>query len=306
MGEARTAPQAAEFRGGHLLFVEGDPGKGRDIFVLDDLLGDLGVRKPRIVALGPSFYLQNVAQALHPTHPRYYFLIDRDYRFSFNGGRDWDSYVERTWRRFPDPEENNLLIWRRKELENYFLIPEYLGKSAYLACTAEQLAARITETCARRVYLDTANLVIAALREGLKENWVAQFAGPDGFGSADDALAKLLSCQEIISRPENVSNALKRERIEEMFRGFVGGMLGGCDGPVLGRGRWLEMVCGSQVLPEIVSSCFKVKNVAGVILQGAKAIEGIAKDLLRRELSDQPADFRQLHEIMRKHTARPA
>ena len=301
MAETRGAPQAEEVRGGQWLFVEGDRAKGRDQFVLGELFADL--RPPlRIEPLGPSFHVESVAKALHPSHPRYCFLIDRDHRYDSNGGRDWDSAIEERWERFPDTAQSNLLIWRRRELENYFLIPDYLAESKYLSCAKPDLESRITEACGRRIYFDAANLVVSALREESKRNWIKHFKSPEGFGSADEALAKLLSRDEIKSRSAEVSEMLKPERIEEMLRGFVTKMLDGSGTPVIGRGQWLEMVRGSKVLPEIVDSCFRVANLQGKPLQGDEKLRAILKDLLTRDLSRQPEDFQELHRLMDKQT----
>jgi len=292
MAEVRKAPPAEEVRGGCWLFVEGHRTKGLDGLVLKELFAGLPIR---VEALGPSFHVRSAAEALHPSHPRYYFLIDRDYRYDFNGVRDWEALVERTWRGFPDPEQSNLLIWRRRELESYFLLPDYLARSRHLTnCTPDELARRITDICAGRAYLDAANLVISVLREELRENWVEHFGSVDGFGSADEALARLLSREEIRSRGAEVSETLRADRIEMVFRGFMAAMLDGCDRPVVGRGRWLEMVRASKVLPEVVNSCFRVER-----LQGPQRLRAVLKDLLRRDLSEQPEDFQELYRLMK-------
>jgi hypothetical protein len=59
-----------------------------------------------------------VAHALYQYHHDYYFLIDRDHHN--------DEEIEQYWEKFPDESTDNPLIWRRREIENYFLIPEYL------------------------------------------------------------------------------------------------------------------------------------------------------------------------------------
>jgi len=79
----------------------------------------------RIRPLGPSYSVKSVAEALHPFHPTYYFLIDRDYHHN-------DDFVGRCWDNFPDPATHNLLVWRYREIENYFLEPDYLAYSDFL------------------------------------------------------------------------------------------------------------------------------------------------------------------------------
>ena len=129
-----TGIRAEEVRlqGQHVLFVEGRDGNAVDPKVLNALFSD-GLR---IEPLGSSFSVRSVAEALHPHHPTYYFLIDRDhYEHDF---------VERCWTHFPDPGTHNLLVWRRREIENYFLEPQYLVRSKYCRVSEERLGERLS------------------------------------------------------------------------------------------------------------------------------------------------------------------
>lgn len=128
-----TGIRAEEVRlqGQHVLFVEGRDKDSVDPKVLNTLFsGGL-----RIEPLGPSFSVRSVAEALHPHHPTYYFLIDRDHHEH--------DFVEGCWKNFPDPDTNNLLVWRRREIENYFLEPRYLVQSKYCRVSEERLGERI-------------------------------------------------------------------------------------------------------------------------------------------------------------------
>ena len=118
--EVRRGIRSEEVRhhGQHVLFVEGDKGS-----VDPEVLNKLFSNKISIEPLGPSSSVKSVAKALQTYHPTYYFLIDRDHYD--------DSFVEKCWDDFPDPKTNNLLIWRRREIENYFLDPDYLSRSDF-------------------------------------------------------------------------------------------------------------------------------------------------------------------------------
>ena len=70
-------PEGVLYRARHALFVEGSKPDGLDPVVLRELLG--GLRALRIEVLGPSFHVRSAAEALHGSHPWYYFLIDRDH-----------------------------------------------------------------------------------------------------------------------------------------------------------------------------------------------------------------------------------
>lgn len=122
---ARAVPspvQAIHRAAGHTLFVEGK----FDADVLNEFFKahPLGDNLLHVEPFGPSFSIRAAAEALHRHHREYYFLIDRDHCD--------DAEVARSWENFPGPATKNILVWRRRELENYFLIPEYLLRSPHL------------------------------------------------------------------------------------------------------------------------------------------------------------------------------
>jgi len=285
--ESRARPEDVRQSARHRLFVEGADPDGPDPFVLRELLGDLPVR---VDALGPSFHVECAAAALAPSHPTYYFLIDRDHRS--------DEAIEKTWTEFLEPDKSSLLIWRRRELESYLLLPEYIGKSEWLKCSADELLACIVRECQKRVYLDAANLVIIRLREELKEKWVEQFPSPEDFATAGDALKALLDCPELKARAQQTADRLEPARIEELFHGVLNRMLDGEAKVTPNRGEWLAMVRAKHVLPSVISKCFKVTDLQGHTVQGREARHAMATRLLALPPADQPDDFRQLHRLM--------
>jgi len=111
-------PRAEDVRQGakHVLFVEGKDENALDPLVLREIVAP----PVEVKALGPSYHISAVAEALHRHHPSYYFLVDRDHYD--------DDFVEKCWTRFPDPDTSNLLVWRRRELENYCTAPDCLDK----------------------------------------------------------------------------------------------------------------------------------------------------------------------------------
>ena len=122
---------------------------------------------------------------MYPHHPTYYFLIDRDHH-------DID-FINRSWYNFPDPNTHNLLIWRKREIENYFLEP-----------------------------------------------------------------------------------------------------------------NWLNMIQGKQVFTEVAqSSCFRVEEANGTVLQGYQKIGEIVKELLRKPDNVQPTDFVELKKLITKRIDEP-
>lgn len=272
----------------HRLFVEGGGSDAVDPQVLSELLdGPITVE-----AMGPSFSVRSVAEALHPFHPTYYFLIDRDHHHD-------DAYVDRCWDQFPDPDTHNLLVWRCQELENYFLEPGYLARSAFIQIDRPTLETRIKAFCRERLYLDAANHVIVSIRETLKHQWINQFSNPAGFASREQALAALLERPEFDAFRTRVDTQFAPEQIEAALDTTLHRMTGDSDTLEFGTGDWLHRVKGKKILSRLVNSgAFKVEDTQGKILQGRQKLGAVIKNLLRQELSVQPRDFQRLKQLV--------
>lgn len=252
----------------------------------------------RVQPFGSAISVRSAAEALHPYHPEYYFLVDRDHVD--------DDEVARSWEDFPDPRKHNILIWRRRELENYFLIPEYLLRSPFLRVDEERLRRCIREVCRRRLFLDAANHVITGLREGFKRKWIALLPDrPDQVRSRDAAQTRLENLEELPRRRDELAAAITPSALSERL-GVVLRELGGEDGELLDqRGLWRERLRGKRVLPEVVQRCFQVWPEDGrVPLQGEASQREVAKNLVRRPLADQPEDLQALHRLLNEGLAR--
>ena len=290
-----VGPDEVRFDAGHVLFVEGRGDDAIDPTVLRVLLGD----QLRIEPLGASFSVTSVAEALHQFHPNYYFLVDRDHH-------DYD-FVEQCWSNFPEAGKRNLLVWRQREIENYFLDPDYLARSKYLLADARVLRESILQRAQRRLYLEAANCVIVSVRETLKQNRIKMFRDPEQFSTRDQALQALSDAhlselyQDVVS--QNVSN----ESIERAFLGTLRRMTGETtensqrDRLRFGTGKWIEMMRGKKLLAEILSSnLFRVEDRDGNIIAGAQERNEITRDLLQRNEAVQPRDFSELKRIIKR------
>ena len=271
----------------HVLFVEGSDPNSVDPKILRTLLRN----EIRIEPLGPSFSVQSVAEALHKYHPTYYFLIDRDHHK--------DDFVDRCWNDFPNPDTHNLLIWRRREIENYFLDPEYLSCSQYHRTSKDDLSNQILRFARQRVYLDVTNQVIISVREELKSNWITTFTDLSKFSTRDCALANLRKASEFDQYCDKVSRCLSFEQIEKRFNDSLKIMTGGEKKIVFSRGKWLSWISGKEVLNQVVNSRhFRVQGSTGIVLQGLEKLDAIITQLLQKELDNMPADFIALREII--------
>ena len=278
----RNRPEEVRLGGQHVLFVEGRDENSLDPKVLKNLLPD----ELRIQPLGPSFSVQSVAQALHKHHPTYYFLIDRDHHD--------DEFVDRCWKNFPDPTADNLLVWRRREIENYFLDASYLCCSEFCRTSESELSESIVQYARERVYLDVANEVIVSLREELKRNWVNLFRDVRSFSTKKSALAKLREANEFDRHHTKVSRLLSFDEIEDRFLRFLEIMTGGQRKVATGEGKWLHRIRGKKVLNQVVhSSHFRVRD-----LTGTDKLNVIIRGLLDENIDHIPRDFITLRDLM--------
>jgi len=281
-------PEEVKQRSQHVLFVEGS---GRDSFD-PQIIGELFDRMIRIEPLGASYSVKSVAEALHPFHPTYYFLIDRDHHHN-------DDIVNDYWENFPDPETHNLLIWKYREIENYFLEPGYLVYSDFLEVSRSSLDERIKMFCQQRLYLDVANHVIVSIREELKRNWIQIFTNPADFSTRDQALGKLHNADAFETFKSDVAAAVDKDDIDRRFDDILNTMTNGSEQLEFGKGKWLEMTQGKKVFSQVINSnCFRVLDSEGILLQGKDKINQVAKNLLRKEIEKQPNDFRKLKTLI--------
>lgn len=282
-------PEEIRQNGRHVLFVE-----GRDKDSLDpQIVGELFDGMIRIEPLGASFSVKSVAEALHPFHPNYYFLIDRDHHD--------DDFINQCWDNFPDERTHNLLIWKYREIENYFLEPDYLVYSDFLKVSKKVLANKIKQLCQERLYLDAANQVIVSIREELKRNWIQKFTNPSDFGSREQAVGNLRAANEFETFKNSVADRVDPDDVERRFDHILNKMTQGIEPLEFGNGKWLEMIQGKKVLPRVVhSECFKVVDLEGNLLQGKDKVNQVVKNLLMKDISKQPHDFRELKRIVEK------
>lgn len=287
-------PEEVRLQGRHVLFVEGSK-ESVDPKVLNELFSN----EIRIEPLGPSFSVRSVAEALQPYHPTYYFLIDRD--------QYDDSFIDKCWNNFPDPDTNNLLIWRRREIENYFIDPDYLFQSEFCEVGQDALEKKILQFANDRLFLDVANHVVIHIREELKENWIKKFTNPEEFSTEQDALQKLQKANEFDLYSNKVQIKVSPTELERRFSEFLERMTGGQEKLIFGVGEWLDLVQGKKVFSQVVNSaCFRVTKADDTPLSGREKINGIVEDLLRKGDAVQPRDFTRLKNLITARIEEPA
>lgn len=290
MVQIRTGIRSEEVRAGgeHVLFVEGKVDGSLDQTVLRALLS----RMLRIETMGPSYSVRSTAQALARHHPRYYFLIDRDHYD--------DDFVERSWENFPDPAADNLLVWRRREIENYFLDPPFLVESEHCGAGEANLTTLLVEAAQERLFLDVANSVILSVREEQKSTWIGLFTNPADFASMDDAVDRLTSQEAFDERSRNVSSMVLKDELVKRFEVILATMTGGGEKLTYGTGRWIEMISGKKVLRRLLNSgAFAVTDANGQRLVGREKEKEIVKELVVKNVDSRPSDLGELRQLIR-------
>lgn len=293
MVDSQAHPLPGRVLGGaqHILYVEGQP-DGVDRQALDVFFDKL----VRVDSLGPASNIRSVARAMRSRHPTWYFVIDRDHHS--------DDTVAETWRRFPS--EDNLLIWRRRELENYFIDPSYLihlrpffeaqqpRQRTFLRVSDAQLRDRIRTEAQRRLYVETVNQVIAECRGELQVTWIEQFK-PGELVDRDAALRALREHPKFSEKRESFAASTQPDALEAHFHRVLAVLTGGADLLEYGAGRWLERLHGKQIWATIVNECFRIEDSTGTSLSGRVAQIEVAKDLMRCPFDKQPDDLQELH-----------
>lgn len=132
-----------------------------------------------------------------------------------------DSDVEKSWDNFPDISTHNRIIWRKKELENYFLDPDFAIKSKWFdsSKTKNDFIKKLEKEATKRVFYDVVNNVIINIREDLRKNWISLFPFNDNdFKGSDNSLKKLLSLRNSFDKKNSSdSEVLKDENIQNIF-----------------------------------------------------------------------------------------
>lgn len=282
------------FGGDYVLFVEGEA-DSIDVAVLSQFLN------VAVKPLGSSMYVRSISQALHSSCPNYYFLIDRDHYE--------DQEVEIYWKNFPNADTPNLLVWRRKELESYFIDPEYLVQSSYLVSgkVIDDIRNRVMKAAAPIVYMAAANRVIVSVREQLKRKWIELFTEPSQFPNAESALKKLLDNKAFTDFNGRVSSLISRSSLEGQFKNALDLLVGTCGKLTWGVGQWLKLLPAKAIMNSVLgSSLFKVRDRNNKVLSGNEKVYEIIKELLLPDKSV-PADFNELKRLitMQIHRGNP-
>ena len=192
-------------------------------------------------------------------------------------------------------------MWRRREIENYFLEPPFLVKSAYCYDSGTALEATLVEAAQERVFLDVANSVISSVRGEQKRTWINHFSNPAEFASREAAVEQLISQEAFVERSEQVSAMLLKEELTKRFEESLAAMTGGGETLTYGTGQWVAMIRGKKVLPRLLNSRgFQVIDARDQRLTGRKMQEEIVRELIKNNVDSLPEDLVKLQKLIQK------
>lgn len=274
----------------HVVFVEGSNDDAFDPIVIRELLRTNGLKSVEVRAMGPCDNVFQAAKAMVWKHPTYYFLADRDGLSA--------EYVEKGWNNFAQAGTYNLLHWRKRELENYFIDPIYLERSEYLVKSRDELQNIVLEEANRRLFIEASNLVLLRLRSGILVPPTAWFRQVGDFSCRDDAVQQLQNAPQLEERGLEIAALLTLQRREELLDEVLHDLTGGNAQLEYGTGTWLERLSGKEIFRSIAGSLFQVRGASGAIIQGLDRNEEVAKGLLKLTLHEQPLDFQELIQLL--------
>jgi hypothetical protein len=289
------APRSEEFRqrSQYVLFVEGATDASIDAFALKHLTQHLPIT---VTGLGGAQHLAATAAALAASHPNYFFLADRDDRN--------DSEVTKSWSTFTHSNTSNLLFWRKRELENYFLDSTWLSKSDHCKKSATALEDDIVNRAKRRLLVEVANYAVLQLRRDFSSLHITTFTDLSMFKSVKAARSAVVTKSGVKKYKSFVDKKLTAEGIEARFDAalklFCNGDLSLSDK----KGRWRDLMSGKEIFHEVAdSNAFKATDITTKKpLAGANKRKAVVESLLSHDAI--PSDFLELKNLLEKAISR--
>jgi hypothetical protein len=239
----------------HKLFVEGKDNQEIDPIVIKELLDNNNLTAVGVSTMGACDNVRSAAQALIKEYPSYYFLIDRDDQDQEN--------IDKSWQDFPNPDKYNMLIWHKRELENYFINPDYIEKSTYLKSGID-IQKSILDECNLRIFLDAANLTLYSISRELRRPLpIPHFKNPAEFKDKDAGILKLDGLSAMNDKQASVATALEQNTVRNRYFEFIEELSGGMTPLQYGLGSWLERMSGKEIFRVLANQCFEVKDLEG-------------------------------------------
>jgi hypothetical protein len=274
----------------HKLFVEGKDNQEIDPIVIKELLDNNNLTAVGVSTMGACDNVRSAAQALIKEYPSYYFLIDRDDQNQEN--------IDKSWQDFPNPDKYNMLIWHKRELENYFIDPGYINQSIYLKPGID-IQNSILDECNLRLFLDAANLTLYSISRELRRPLpIPHFKNPAEFKDKDAGILKLDGLSAMSEKQASVATVLEQDTVKNRYSEFIEELSGGIIPLRYDLGSWLERMSGKEIFRVLANQCFEVKDLEGNLVKGKEQNKIIAKELVKLPIQEQPQDFQNLVKLL--------
>ncbi|MDI9409001.1 MAG: hypothetical protein QM523_07135 [Candidatus Pacebacteria bacterium] len=237
-------PDSVNRAANHRLLVEGEFDQIFMEALFDEIIpvGRLGSRNILIVG----------AKAFSMIEPNFYFLIDRDHHS--------DEEVDSFWQKFPVANEPNILIWRRKELENYLIEPDVFCSSKSVTASKEQVTARLLEIVQGQIYFDTARLVVSEIRrnhdKSLNQAWGKFNKTMINHTNSINSIECIAVLIADLKSPETLKEFTETWLVNKYQEKF-NLMTGGADTIEIGKGKWHELIQGKTIFNTLFHEFFK-------------------------------------------------
>jgi hypothetical protein len=273
------------------IFIEGNE-NSFDKKVMQLLLQSIE-RKIDIKPLGSVTNLTTAAKAFKDVHPDYIYIIDRDYRK--------DNEVDESWEDF-EQGKGNCIIWHRRELENYFLDPEYIVKCGSLKNEykkIDDLSKFILDKSTERVYHSAAYILMQRQDQKLRSEWEKAFKKLklSKFASKQIAIQSLKSIQkDLSSKIQNQSNTLSNGYLEKEYQNTLKEFFGNKNDLHFGSGKWIDLIDGKKIWEIISSTCMNQKKLK----KGTDPEISLIRAIIRGNRAKQPDDFTKLVDLLSK------
>ena len=135
-------------------------------------------------------------------------------------------------------------------------------------------------------------------------SWTGHFTNPEDFPSKEKAI-ELVSEKALDERSGQVSPELLQEKLTERFEKRLQFMTEGKETLTYGKGRWIEMIRGKKVLPQLLNSGgFEVEDTNDP-LTGKGMEKRIVKELAVKDVDSRPLDLVELQRLIRERVGSP-
>ncbi|MDI9349709.1 MAG: hypothetical protein QM537_06875 [Candidatus Symbiobacter sp.] len=257
----------------HKVYVEGV----FDALIVREILKKINFLHP-VYHLGGSKIVKGVSNVLLKNHNNCHFIIDRDHHE--------DNEVNQSWENFTGID-GGVIIWKKREIENYFLDAHYLCNAIGLKPkqTTDSVHKKICTLAEQSFYMMAANKTIQEFRSlyfgTLKVH--SEFSDYIKFKSKESSLDEIINTAKEMKENINLSTINSYDFEFNFLENYT---YIKCDFPKK-NGVWLDRIYAKNVLSQLGNQIFYNDQDKNKIFS----------DLISRVVTEEPEDFINLRKI---------